>query len=446
MSKKESIMSDKMLVGAAEVIITPPVGTELAGYFQPRVSEGVISELKAKAVVAGDGAEGVAIIACDLITMTAEISAAARAKITAATGIPGERVMICSTHTHTGPELRAKRHIGRNEEWIATLPGLIADAAIAAAENQRPAVMSVGSEHEEGLAFNRRFRYRDGTELFGVHGDGSDVVGPAGPTDPEFGVVKFCADEGDDPFALICNYSVHIDVTGGNLISADFPAVMTDVIRGVYGPDTIVLYVQGACGNINHVPYLMERPWPRKGVEKSKQMGRAFAGKAIAIAEKALPSEDTSVDAAQEILQVPAHPLDDVVERNVAEAKAAAPPKPGGCHQRLLEIIDDYDPDKVTPREVQAIRLGDVVFCSAPGEYFVEWGLEIKSWSPFPYTFIAELANDSVGYIPTMEAFRRGGYEATPVVSVVSTPALGQMIADANFRHCEKLWNARQKS
>ena len=444
-------MADNMLVGAAEVVITPPVGTELAGYFSPRVSEGVISELKAKAIVAGDGAERVAIVACDLITMVAEISGAVREKIAAATGIPGDRIMICSTHTHTGPELRPNRPIARNEAWFATLPGLIADAAIAAAENQRPAIMSVGSECEEGLAFNRRFRYRDSTELFGVHGDGSDVVGPAGPTDPELGVVKFCSagdtDDTDDtdPFAIICNYSLHIDVTGGNLISADFPAVMTELVRGVYGPDTIVLYVQGACGNINHVPYLMERPWPRKGVEKSRQVGRALGAKAVCIAEKALPSEDATVDAAQEILQVPKYPLDDIVERNVAEAKAAHPPKPGGCHERLLNIIDDYDPDKVTPREVQAIRLGDVIFCSAPGEYFVEWGLEIKRWSPHPYTFIAELANDSVGYIPTFEAFRRGGYEATPIVSVISTPALGQMIADANFRHCEKLWRDRQK-
>lgn len=439
-------MSEEMLVGAAEVVITPPVGTELAGYFHPRVSEGVIADLKAKAIVAGDGAERVVMVACDLIAMTGKISGAAREKIEAATGIAGERVMICSTHTHTGPELRPNRPIARNEEWIATLPGLIADAAIEAAANQRQCVMSVGSEWEEGLAFNRRFRYGDGTEQFGVHGDGSEVVGPAGPIDPELGVVKFCEEAGADPFAMLCNYSLHIDVTGGNLISADFPAVMTELVRGVYGEDAIMLYVQGACGNINHVPYLMERPWPLKGVEKSRQVGRALGGKAICVAEKALPSQDTTVDAAQEILQVPKYPLDDVVEKALAEAKAASGPKPSGFHQRLLDIIDNYDADEVIPREVQAIRLGDVVFCSAPGEYFVEWGLEIKKWSPHPYTFIAELANDHVGYIPTFEAFRRGGYEATPIVSVISTPALGQMIADANFRHCQKLWERRQQA
>jgi hypothetical protein len=423
-----------MMAGAAEVQITPPVGTELAGYFHPRVSDGVISELMAKSVVVGEGDERVAVCACDLITMTEEISSEAREIIQEATGIPGGRVMICATHTHTGPELRQNRPIARNEEWIKTLPGLIAESVIAAADNQQEAIVGVGSDHEEGLAFNRRFRYKDGREEFGVK-DADEVVGPAGPTDPELGVVTFRADHNEDPFAMICNYSLHIDVTSGNKISADFPAVMTDLLRDVYGEDLVMLYVQGACGNINHVPYMLDRPWPRSGHDKSVQIGRALGGKALGIAEKALPSMRGGVDASREILQVAAYPIDDVVEKRLEQAREKDKPHPAEI--RMMERMEDYDEDKVTPRETQAIRIGDAVFCSAPGEYFVEWGLEIKKWSPFEYTFIAELANDSVGYIPTWEAFRRGGYEATPICSVVSHPALGQMIADAQFRACQ---------
>lgn len=431
-------MSEKMLAGAAETVITPPVGTELAGYFHTRVSDGVISDLKAKAIVAGEGDDRVAIIACDLITIVGEITAKARAIIEKATGIRGERVLICATHTHTGPDLRDGSIAAVNHEWLAKLPELIADAAIKAANNQRECVALMGKDHEEGLAFNRRFRYRDGTEQFGT-GGAAGVVGSAGPTDPEFGVIKFATDENAAPFALICNYSVHIDVTSGNKISADFPAIMTDVLRGVYGEELIVLYVQGACGNINHCPYLMDRPWPYKGHEKSVQMGRTFAGKALAISEKALPSEDSTVDAMQTVLDVAKYPWDDVVEKNVEISRTASEPKPGGFHERMLAKAAEYDPTGTIPREIQSIRIGDAVFCSAPGELFVEWGLEIKKWSPFKYTFVAELANDSVGYIPTFEAFRRGGYEATPIVSVISTPALGQMIADTNFVHLQQM-------
>lgn len=45
--------ADTMFAGAGEVVISPPVGAERPGYFQPRVSEGVISDLMAKAIVAG---------------------------------------------------------------------------------------------------------------------------------------------------------------------------------------------------------------------------------------------------------------------------------------------------------------------------------------------------------------------------------------------------------
>jgi hypothetical protein len=445
----------QLLAGAAESIITPPVGTALAGYFTPRLSEGVIHDLKAKAVIAGEGAQAVGLIVCDLIGIPAEIVAAARAAFEQATGIPGGRILICGTHTHTGPETRKGRLIPTHDDYLARLPGLIAEAGIQAAANRRPCELKMGRDHEEGLAFNRRFRMRDGTEQFGPGPDLDALAGVAGPTDPELGVLAFVPSppaplpEGEgsktrDPFAVIVNYSLHIDVTGGNLISADYPAVITETIRAAYGPDTIVLFVNGACGNINHVPYLLDRPWPMKGNDKSTQIGRALGGKALGIAEKALPSRDQTVDVEGERLQVPMFDWPEVVEQRVAEARAKA--EPNFFEKTLLEWYEDWKPAGTRPVETQVIRLGDAVFCSAPGELFVEWGLQMKQWSPFPYTFIAELANDSVGYIPTYEAFRRGGYETTPVVSVKLTPALGQLVTDANFRSCQRLWQRRNST
>ena len=434
-------MANSMKVGAAEVVITPPVGTALAGYFEPRFSTGVIYDLKAKAVVAGEGEQAVGIIACDLICVPKSLVADARAAFEAATGIPGERLLICATHTHTGPETRGSRDlIPPNEEDLATLPSLIAEAGIRAAQNRRECVLSIGADREEGLAFNRRFRMRDGTEQFGPGPDLDLLAGVAGPTDPQLSVLTF-AEPGADPFAVIVNYALHIDVTSGNLISADYPAVITETIRGVYGPETIVLFVNGACGNINHVPYMMERAWPLSGNAKTTQIGRALGGKALCIAEKALPSVDQTVDVASEVMDVPFFDWDRVLQSRLADARSKA--EPNFFEATLIRWMEEWDPEGTQPVETQVIRLGDAVVCSAPGELFVEWGLEMKKWSPFPHTLVAELANDSVGYIPTYEAFTRGGYEATPVVSVRLTPALGQMVADANFRSMQELWRMR---
>ena len=443
-------MSDTVMVGAAEAVITPPVGTELAGYFRTRVSDGVHSELMAKAIVAGPRpASGrpdtrVAIVSCDMIEMVAEVTCEVRRIVHEATGMDPARIMVCATHAHTGPDLRGTRYAARNDEYVAGLPARIARAVIEAAQSARPAHMWMGREDEYGLEFNLRFRLRDGSERFGPGQDPSQVVAIAGGTDPELGVVKFSEQPNGDPFALIVNYTNHIDVIGGTRISSDFPGYMTGVIRGVYGPDTVVLFTQGACANIDHVPRLPELPWPIKGEAKSRQIGRAIGGKAIAIAEKALPGCDSSVDALQRILQVPAYPRDDVLETALEQAREAHASQAPAVHERLLELAEGFDHDAISPREVQAIRLGDAVFCAVPGEYYMEWGLEIKRWSPHPYTFIVEVANDHVGYIPTWEAFRRGGYNTTPIVSVTSTPALGQMIADAHFALLQELWRRRE--
>jgi neutral ceramidase len=48
-----------------------------------------------------------------------------------------------------------------------------------------------------------------------------------------------------------------------------------------------------------------------------------------------------------------------------------------------------------------------------PGEVLVEIGLQIKQRSPFPVTLVVSLANGCVGYLPTDNACREGGYEPT---------------------------------
>jgi hypothetical protein len=60
---------------------------------------------------------------------------------------------------------------------------------------------------------------------------------------------------------------------------------------------------------------------------------------------------------------------------------------------------------------LQAVRIGDICIAALPGEVFVQYGLKIIKDSPFKDTFVIGLANDYAGYIPTRDAFDKGGYE-----------------------------------
>src|SRR5690242_21908470 len=86
-------------IGAAETDITPPIGFRMAGYFSERLATGTHDPLKAKALVLNDGKEQIALVFCDLIGMSLNVSTNARAKASQLTGIPVSNIMICATRS-----------------------------------------------------------------------------------------------------------------------------------------------------------------------------------------------------------------------------------------------------------------------------------------------------------------------------------------------------------
>src|SRR6266513_1410144 len=85
-------------VGSAAVVITPQIGTPLAGYYETRISTGVHDDLYAKALVIDCGGSRAAMVCCDLITMPPNIAQEARRLIEKDTGLKPEQVMISATH------------------------------------------------------------------------------------------------------------------------------------------------------------------------------------------------------------------------------------------------------------------------------------------------------------------------------------------------------------
>jgi hypothetical protein len=98
---------------------------------------------------------------------------------------------------------------------------------------------------------------------------------------------------------------------------------------------------------------------------------------------------------------------------------------------------------KPTEVEVQVIALGkELAWVSLPGEIFVELGLAIKQDSPFAHTIIAELANGSIGYIPTRRAYVQGNYE---VESARCAEGSGELLVDTAIRLLKDLYASKPR-
>jgi hypothetical protein len=135
-------------------------------------------------------------------------------------------------------------------------------------------------------------------------------------------------------------------------------------------------------------------------------------------------------------------PLPPIKANQIVEARAMADrkdPKP-----KFMELVQTFKVLDVEARsgkphevEVQVIALGnEIAWVSLPGEIFVELGLNIKAASPFKQTFIAELANGSIGYIPNRSAYAEGNYE---VVSARCAEGSGEMLVAAAIRMLRSL-------
>jgi hypothetical protein len=79
---------------------------------------------------------------------------------------------------------------------------------------------------------------------------------------------------------------------------------------------------------------------------------------------------------------------------------------------------------------LQAMLIGDVAIVGVPAEYFTVLGMDIKKRSPFPQTYVAELATDWIGYLPDKEAHELGGYQTWMGLHSYAEVGTGERMAD----------------
>lgn len=431
------------MAGAAQTVITPPQGTPMAGYYSPRASIGVHDDLHAKALVLRQGRTSLALVVCDVIHMPAPVAARARKLIQTKTGIPESHVMISATHAHTGPVIPGATarldFRGKDAElaraYSESLPGKIAEAVQLAAAAMKVARISSASGLEPSLTFNRRFYMADGTVGWNPGKLNPKIVKPAGPIDPEVGVVSVESLDGT-PMATLVNYALHLDTVGGLEISADYPYTLARTVAA--RRPGITIFTIGCAGNLNHLDVRSSQP--QKGHGEAARIGSALGAEVIrTISRLEMAAPRLAALSSIVPLSPAAHDPGEVAwARQTAATYGQAKPAPFLELVRAFRILDvEALEGKPLEAEVQVLRLNaDTALVMLPGEIFTELGLAIKKASPFKRTFVVELANGSIGYVPDRKAYGEGNYEP---VSARCAKGSGENLVEAALSMLQRI-------
>lgn len=426
--------------GFARVDITPPVGSEIPGGFAKNISKGVHDPLYAEAAVFVNPDTALALVGVDAVMIPRAVIEDARRQAEQGCGVPGANIMIAASHTHNGGPICDCFGSESDPEYSRLLAVRIAEAVIQARQTAVPAKLGVGVGHEDTVAFNRRFKMKDGTVKTHPGKVNPDIVEPAGPIDPDVGVIAIQDLQGE-PLGCVVNYALHGTTMGGSAFSADWICYLRQTIRGGWGKDVGVVFLNGPCGDVTQVDNRNPRP-AEFGEAWSRRVGMTVGAEALKVLARTEFSEAAPLAVTAEQLDLPIRDLAESDEALVAREAPATGLGSGGQEvylreARLLREIKAAHP--TVPVEVQAMRVGSAVLAANSTEYFCALGLSIKKASPVQPAMVVELANGYDGYSPTQEAFQGGGYEVRTARSSFLEPGSGEKIAEASIRVLNRL-------
>jgi hypothetical protein len=421
-----------MKAGFAEADITPKIGMEQPGGYGKSYHRSLHDPCKVRTAVLDDGQRRVAVVGIDGIAVHREMVLDARQAIARRTGIPAEAILICASHSHSsGPIFGVRRgqydHASPlvqklaydqstlvDAEYYTHVQEQIIAAACQADASRVEARCGVGRGNEGRVSFNRRFRMKNGRTFTHPGQNNPDIVEPAGPIDPEVGVIGVWDKQGN-LLGCMVDFACHATTSPGG-ISANYIYYLERTIRGMFGAKTVVVFLAGACGDVTQVDN--RNPSPHPDAEQGAQrVGGSVGAEAVKVLLAMQPATLTPVDAKSVVLDIPRRrPTPERVRNCLAlvqkDVKEVDPTEWLFAKEIvLLDAIRAKEP--TTEVEVQAIQIGPAVLVANPSEFFCQLGLDIKAKSRFAFTFPVTLANGCAGYVPTAEAFGQdgGGYE-----------------------------------
>lgn len=432
---------NKLLAGFSRLDVTPPLGIPIVGYYKPRFAEGVLDELEVNALALAVEEKKVVLLSVDNCGFSESVANSYREHICEVTGLPADCVFLHATHTHTGPStcptydkdlvlLAEYENHPLLPEYFYYLRRKLADAAVLALKDLKPAKMGWAVGNAPKVAFVRRFRMKDGKVRTNPGVGNPDILHPIGDVDERVNVLRFDR-EGAETIVL-ANFGNHPDVVGDSLISGDWPTLMRHRLEKALD-NVKTIFFNGAQGDVNHVNVnakggdfndtFHDFDDVDRGYGHARHMGNVVAAAVLQVFDKVNYTDVDSLATLEKTIEIPsamptpeeakqAHILNDLhmagkdeeipfegMELTTVVAEAA----------RMVRL--EHGPESF-PMNFLGVAVGNVALFGIPGEPFTGVGRGLKEAQGWDLVLPCCLTNGCRGYFPMIDAYQEGGYEA----------------------------------
>ena len=394
-----------LYAGVGRQDITPPVGGNLFGYRPDVFSKSVNDPLSATALALAGPDTKILIISATVCIVSTKLADELKKLISGAADIKEENILICATHTHSGPNTCGMTGWGDIDKKYCEdifIPKIV-DSAKTAVSGMKPATAGVNSVCSRA-GMNRRQQNSDGSISLGQN--------PWGIYDPNMTVLSF-KDSNGAAIASVVHYGAHCTAAGMNTeISRDWAGVMTDRLEAETGAPA--LFLNGSEGDVGprlsngcttgDISYIYETGGiAALDVLTAFRGIKSYSGVCLSAVsgELVLPlSERTPLANAKEILKkIGGETI------NISGQKA----------RYYADVIKSYEEgiheekNLILPQTV--ISVGDVALVPFRFEFFSEISLRMRKYSPFTHTLCLGVTNGDGSYLPSQDQICRGGYE-----------------------------------
>ena len=422
---KKSTAKPWLKVGYGRVDITPTESIPLGGHgnSDTRLSTGYLDPLYLTCIAFTDSNDNtILLFSQDLLGANSKWTKPARTAISTATGIPADHIAFSGSHTHSAPDSTAEHPA--TQAFTNMYPQYALEAAQAALKDQAEANLYYGSTVVEGMNFIRHYVLENGTYAGSNFGDfnSAPIKEHAEPNDPEMQILKIDRVDAGKKDILVMNWQAHpcfTDESGnGTFLSADFIGTTRDYVEENTGCH--FSYFTAAAGNHNATSRIKSE---MHGLDCQKY--GAKLGQAMIDAQGSLTQATPGpVKSTQLIYKATRNQADvdklaqaqEVMEVYKTQGATAANTlaKEYGMSSRHHANAIISRAGNLTPvsLELNAFSIGSCSFIFAPFEMFAATGRDLKQNTPFDQTIICTCATNSLGYMPSADAYEYGCYES----------------------------------